>query len=58
MERAAKKGRVIMRLPENFEIFVLLAVVLALELAGAGAYAAGAAHVNPADYCFGYAICH
>jgi hypothetical protein len=47
-----------MRLPENFEIFVLLAIILMLELAGAGAYAAGLPHQNPTDYCFGYAICH
>jgi hypothetical protein len=46
-----------MRLPENSEIFVLLAIILMLELAGAGAYAAGLAHPDPSDYCFGYAIC-
>jgi hypothetical protein len=46
-----------MRLPENFEIYVLLAIVLLLEVAGAGAYASSM-QASPADYCFGYAICH
>lgn len=46
-----------MRIPENFEIFVLLAIILLLELAGAGAYASAMQPVAT-DYCFGYAICH
>jgi hypothetical protein len=55
---SVERGETVMRLPENIEIFVLLAIILMLELAGAGAYAASSAHVSPADYCFGYAICH
>ncbi|WBJ99714.1 hypothetical protein [Methylocystis parvus] len=33
-------------------------VILALELAGAGAYVVTSAHADPSDYCFGYAICN
>lgn len=46
-----------MRMPENTGIFALLAFILILELAGAGAYLITSAHANPTDFCFGYAIC-
>jgi hypothetical protein len=32
-------------------------IILALELAGAGAYVVTSAHADPSDFCFGYAIC-
>lgn len=35
----------------------LVLIVLFLELAGARAYVVQSAHANPADVCFGYAIC-
>ncbi|WP_457795615.1 hypothetical protein [Methylocystis sp. S23] len=38
-------------------VFLAVAIVLALELAGAGAYAVTSAHADPGDVCFGYAIC-
>jgi hypothetical protein len=34
-----------------------VALILVLELAGAGAYVVTSAHADPNDACFGYAIC-
>jgi hypothetical protein len=38
-------------------ILALLAFVLVLEFAGAGAYLVASAHADPSDFCYGYAIC-
>lgn len=36
---------------------IVVFAILALELAGAGAYVVTSAHADPGDVCFGYAIC-
>ena len=46
-----------MRVPENMGIFALLAIIIIVEFVGAGAYLINSAHANPADFCFGYALC-
>lgn len=50
-------GELVMRVPESMMIFAVLAVVLIVEFAGAGAFLVASAHANPTDLCFGYAVC-
>lgn len=46
-----------MRPTTSMGCLVLVVCVLLLEFAGAGAYLASSAKANPADPCYGYAIC-
>jgi len=39
-------------------VFLVVFMVLALGLAGAGAYVVTSAHADPSDFCYGYAICN
>ncbi len=46
-----------MRQATGLGVFLAVFLVLALELAGAGAYVITYAHADASDFCFGYAIC-
>ncbi|HEY8163390.1 MAG TPA: hypothetical protein VIF34_14155 [Methylocystis sp.] len=46
-----------MRQATGLGVFLAVFLVLALEVAGAGAYVVTSAHADQSDYCFGYAMC-
>ncbi|WP_330083230.1 hypothetical protein [Methylocystis iwaonis] len=46
-----------MRQTAGLGALLVVVLVLALELAGAGAYVVTSAHADPSDFCFGYALC-
>lgn len=46
-----------MRPTASIGVIALVAAVLLLEFVGAGAYLVTSAHADPADFCYGYAIC-
>ncbi|MBL1256715.1 MULTISPECIES: hypothetical protein [unclassified Methylocystis] len=46
-----------MRQTAGLGALLVVFLVLALELAGAGAYVVSSAHADASDFCFGYALC-
>ena len=52
-----EKREVVMRPTASIGVLALVVFVLLLEFAGASAYLVASAHADPADVCYGYAIC-
>jgi hypothetical protein len=46
-----------MRPTAGFGVLAVVICILLFEFASAGAYLVASARANPADFCYGYAIC-